>query len=92
MAVTALELIANVLPDNALVHVAHQELLVPDELMTGIEIPRRGDGEVFRARAAARDALIDAGTVAQIEHVVIEGYGTPLPFAAEHSGDAEAKG
>ena len=69
---------------HALADAAEPEARVADELVAGIEIPPRRDGHIFRARPAARDALIDAGAALKIEHVVVKGERPSLTAAGQH--------
>ena len=59
-------------------------LFITNELMARIKIAPGSDRHIFRARAAARNALINAGTALQIAHIMIEGEGFALTVAAEH--------
>ena len=78
------ELLLHVGIGHAVPDIAHPVGLVADELMTGIELALRRDGEVFRTGAAARDALINARTVVEVDHIMIEGDRTTFLLACEH--------
>ncbi len=60
---------------DALPDVAQLEVLLPHELVAGVQFPGGGDRHVLGARAAARDTLVDAGAAGQVQHVVVEGKG-----------------
>ena len=55
--ITAFEFVHDVRTHNAFVHVAHQELLVADELMAGIKIAPWCYRQILCTRAAAGKAL-----------------------------------
>ena len=55
------ELPAEALVDFARQDAAHGVALAPDELVAGEDLAVRGDGHVLHARAAAGEALLDAG-------------------------------
>ena len=78
------ELLLHVGIGHAVPDIAHPVGLVADELMTGIELALRRDGEVFCTGAAARDALINARTVVEVDHIMIERNRSPLFFSREH--------
>ena len=82
--VAQLEFILHLGIGHAVIDVAQKILGVADELVTRIQIAPRGDRHVLRTRAAARDALIDARTRVQIEHIVVEGDGLAFLFSSEH--------
>ena len=48
-------------------HIAHPVLLSAYKLVTGIEIPLRGDRQVLRSRPTALHPLGEAGTVLQVQ-------------------------
>ena len=57
---------------------------ITDELMAGEKLTPRRYRHIFRAGAATRDALVDAGTVFEVEHIMIEREASAFLFAAEH--------
>ena len=65
----------------AVVNVSYIIFAVPDELMARIYIPRRRNRQIFRSRAAARQTLMYARTVVEIDHIMEE----IEPFAARTS-------
>ena len=69
---------------DAVPDVAEAVFRVSDELVAGEKLAPGGDGHVLRAAAAAGDALVDAGAVLEVYHVVVEGDGPALAPAAEH--------
>ena len=52
--------------------------------MAGIKVAPRGHSHVFGSRAAARNALVYAGTSRKVYHVVVEGKGSALAVALDH--------
>ena len=52
--------------------------------MAGIQVAPGGDGHVLGARAAAADALIDAGAAGEVDHVMVEGEGAAFLPAFQH--------
>ena len=69
---------------DAVPDVAEAVFRVPDELVAGEELAPGRDGHVLRAASAAGDALVNAGPVLEVYHIVVEGDGPALAPAAEH--------
>ena len=69
---------------NTRPNVSEQEFIIPDKLMTGIQIAPRSDRQVFRAGPSARYALIYARAARKVDHIVIERERLALVIALEH--------
>ena len=82
--VAGAELASHCLVCNTLPYVAQLELFLAYELVAGIQIAPRCDCHVLCAGAASGYALIYAGAARKVQHVMIEGYGPSLFFAAQH--------
>ena len=82
--IAALERITNLRMGHAVPHIPQLVLRIGDKLVTGIEIAPGGDGHVLRAGATAGNALVDAGALGKVDHIVIEGNGLALLLPANH--------
>ena len=84
VSVAACEPVAEFRVLNAVVDITHLVCVVADELVAGIEVAPRCDGEILCAGAAACDPLIDAGTACEVEHIVVEGKRSAFLKAPDH--------
>ncbi|MPM81460.1 hypothetical protein SDC9_128513 [bioreactor metagenome] len=70
--VAAQERFLQIASESRAIERAEFVILHADELMAGIDIPFRRDGDIFRACAAAVDAFTQARTAVGIKHKVEE--------------------
>ena len=82
--IAELELIAQGGVGHAVPDIAQLVIRVAHKLVAGVEIAPRGHGHILGAGAAARDALVDAGAVLQIQNVMVEGDRLTGLLAAQH--------
>ena len=69
---------------HALPDIAEPVFLIADKLVAGIKVAPRRYRHIFRAGAAARNTLVNAGAAREVDHVVIEGQRSALFFALQH--------
>ena len=82
--IAQLELITKLCVRHAVPDVAELKGGITDKLMTRVKISPCRHRHVFRSGAAARNSLVDAGTMLQIDHVMIEGDRLSFLLSANH--------
>ena len=70
--VGALEFISDISPYYSLVDIAHKEILISYELMTGIKVTPGSYRKIFRSRTTARQSLGDTGASRKVYHKMEE--------------------
>ena len=78
------EFLAQSLIRDAMIDIAEAVCLIADELMAWIKIAPGSDGDIFRSGTASGDALVDAWSVLEVDHVVIEHDRVSLLLPADH--------
>ena len=82
--IAAFELIADIISDHTGIHIAHEELLITHELVTGIQVSPGSNRQIFGTGSAAGESLGYAGTALQIDHKVEEIESLALFLALDH--------
>ena len=77
------EFFPNLRPSDPVAHVSHIEILVPRELVTGIEIAVRNDGKVFVSGPAGGDPFGKARPAFEIDIEMEEVETLPLRVALQ---------
>ena len=82
--VAQLEFIPQFGVGNAVPDIAQLVIRVADKLMSGVQVAPGGNGHIFGAGTTAGNALVNAGAMGQVDHVMVEGDGMTGFFTAEH--------